>query len=186
MKKNINIAFLLLTVLFASCKDSGEQTTTAATETTTVGSEPAAVANDWQKPERSRNELPNMQLEDAAGNSHNLQSFRGKKVFVNLWASWCPPCKAEMPSIEKLYKSVDPDKAAFIMLAVDDKFETSLNYIKGAKLDLPVYFAQGDLPALFQTEGIPATFFFDENGMLVQQIIGSRDYNTDEFRAMLQ
>lgn len=183
MTKRSLLAVLLIAGMFAACNGSNTQETvtdsTAATTTT-------APADAWAKPQNSGPELPNMQLEDAAGNSVSLQSFKGKKVFVNLWASWCPPCKAEMPSIEKLYKSVDPNKAAFVLLALDDKFETSKNWVKGAGLDLPVYFAQGELPQIFQVEGIPATFFFDENGQLIQQIVGGRDYDTDEFRAMLQ
>lgn len=184
MKKNISLALLLLATLFTACKDAGqEETTTSAAVTTT---QPPATQPQWDQPQSSNAVLPNMQLEDAAGNSHNLQTFKGKKVFFNIWASWCPPCKAEMPSIEKLYKSVDANKAAFVMLTVDDKFQTAKDYVRSAKLDLPVYFAQGDLPQLFQVEGIPATFIFDENGVLVQQIVGSRDYDTDEFRAMFQ
>jgi len=183
MNKRIPLTLLAFTFFLAACKDEQPEENTSAQRTTTQA---AAPEQHWEKPQSTQPVLPNMQLEDAAGQSHSLQNFKGKKVFVNLWASWCPPCKAEMPSIEKLYKSVSADKAAFVLLALDDKFETSKNYIKSAKLDLPIYFAQGDLPKLFEVEGIPATFVFDENGNLIQQIIGSRDYNTDEFRAMFQ
>lgn len=181
MKKNLSIALLLVT-FFTACKGGNNEAENTVTQTT----EQTAPESHWDQPKTTAPELPNMQLEDAGGQSHNLQAFKGKKVFVNLWASWCPPCKAEMPSIERLYKSVDADKAAFILLALDDKFETSKDYVRSARLDLPVYFAQGDLPQLFQVDGIPATFIFDENGILVQQIVGGRDYDTDEFRAMLQ
>ncbi|MBA3285375.1 MAG: TlpA family protein disulfide reductase [Nitrosopumilus sp.] len=58
----------------------------------------------------------------------------GKKVFVNLWATWCPPCRKEMPSIIKLYQSIDTSKADYIMVSLDDNFDKASNYVKTQKL----------------------------------------------------
>jgi thiol-disulfide isomerase/thioredoxin len=130
--------------------------------------------------------LPTFAVESIHGNSVNLESFKGKKVFVNLWASWCPPCKREMPSIEKLYQSVDTNKVAFVMISLDDQFEKAKAYIRSAKLQLPVYYPEENLPDLFNVEGIPSTFIFNEAGQLIKRIDGGDFYDTDEYRALLK
>lgn len=130
--------------------------------------------------------LPNFRVVDASGAVRDLSSIQGKKIFVNLWASWCPPCRHEMPSIEKLYKSVDTSKTVFIMLALDNDFETSKKYVKSKKLDLPVYYPAENLPPLFNVQGIPATFIFNENHELVEAVEGSADYDTEKYRALLK
>jgi thiol-disulfide isomerase/thioredoxin len=130
--------------------------------------------------------LPSFTVQDVNGNGVNLNSFKGKKVFVNLWASWCPPCRAEMPSIEKLYGSVDTSKVAFVMLALDNDFEQSKQFIKKQGLNLPVYYPTENLPQLFNVQGIPATFIFNEQGKLIQRIDGGDDYDTDRYRELLK
>lgn len=74
--------------------------------------------------------LPHFILKDVNGASINLQSFKGKKVFFNLWASWCPPCRVEMPSIQKLAQSIDTGKVAFVLLSLDHEFEKAKRYLQ--------------------------------------------------------
>jgi len=130
--------------------------------------------------------LPSFSIQDINGNIVNLQSFRGKKLFVNLWASWCPPCKREMPSIEKLYQSVDSSKAKFLLISFDDQFEHAKNYVSSKKLKLPIYYPAENPPVLFNVQGIPATFIFNEKGELIKQIEGSENYDTKEYKALLR
>ena len=112
MKKYILI-FILFVIAVYSCNNSnaGSQQETSTPKTADVSPAPAAVV------------LPAFKIVDLNGKPYNLADFKGKKVFVNLWASWCPPCKAEIPSIEKLYSKVDKSKAAFVMLSLDNNFE---------------------------------------------------------------
>lgn len=129
--------------------------------------------------------LPSLNMKDAKGGFTDLRNYKGKKIFVNLWASWCPPCRAELPSIEKLKNSLDPNKAVFLMLSLDDDFEQSKEFIAAQKLDLPIYFPAENLPALFNTPGIPATFIFNENGKLIKRIDGADDYNSKQYRDLM-
>jgi thiol-disulfide isomerase/thioredoxin len=130
--------------------------------------------------------LPNFSMLDNKGNIVSLQSLKGKKVFINLWASWCPPCRREMPSIERLYKSVDTTKVAFVMLSLDDSFEKAMHYASSRKLGLPLFYPAENLPQLFNVEGIPATFIFNEEGRLIKQVEGSDDYDADNYRTLLK
>lgn len=127
-------------------------------------------------------QIPSFTILDINGAKVNLQSVAGKKIFVNLWATWCPPCRAEMPQIEKLYRAADKNKAAFLLISLDDNFEKAKKFVKRKKLDLPIYYPLDSLPELFQVQGIPATFIFNEQGELVQQVEGGANYNTPEYR----
>ena len=137
-----------------------------------------------QKPNEAK-KIPAFAITDATGKTVDLSSFKGKKVFVNLWATWCLPCRAEIPSIENLASKVDKEKAVFIMLSLDENFEVAKKFAKSENLKVPVYYPAEKLPALFNTDGIPATFIFNENGDLVKQNNGADDYDTDEYIRML-
>lgn len=137
-------------------------------------------------PAKDEQGLPSFTMKDIAGNDVNLQSLKGKKVFVNLWASWCPPCRAEMPSIEKLYAAVNKDNVAFVMLSFDENPETAKQYKDKNKLSVPVFFPSEQPPAMFNTDGIPATFIFNEQGSLIKQNFGAEDYDTEDYRQLLK
>lgn len=128
--------------------------------------------------------LPDFMIKDATGKVVNLNKFKGKKVFVNLWATWCGPCRREMPSINNLYTKVN-GRAEFIMLSLDDDFTKAINYKKSSGLALPMYYPAANLPALFNVDGIPATFIFNEKGQLIKRLEGSMNYDTDEFLKLL-
>jgi thiol-disulfide isomerase/thioredoxin len=128
--------------------------------------------------------LPSFKIIDLKGRAFNLADFRGKKIFVNLWASWCPPCRAEIPSIEKLYGKIDKNKAAFVMLSLDNDFATAALFATNNKLTTPVYYPAENLPALFNVQGIPATFIFDEKGNLIKRMDGGDDYNTSAYLSL--
>ena len=171
-------AAIVMTTLLACSNNKQEEDRTSTTEQQTGSN--AAVSPSLQPA------LPTFTVESVDGNRLNLQNFKGKKVFVNLWASWCPPCKKEMPSIEKLAKSVDTNKVAFVMISMDDQFEKAKAFIRAAKLELPIYYPAETLPALFNVEGIPSTFIFNESGELIKRVDGGDFYDTDEYRALLK
>lgn len=168
--KNMWIAILLMIGVY-SCGNGNTETKDEITAVTSTA-EPAVA-------------LPSFVVMDSEGKQFNLQDLKGKKVFVNLWASWCPPCRAEMPSIQKLYEKSQGSNVAFVMLALDNDFKKSLQYMSTAGFLLPAYYPAAPLPELFNVPGIPATFIFDEKGQLVRKIEGSDNYNTDEFVNLL-
>jgi thiol-disulfide isomerase/thioredoxin len=174
--KNVLVAGVALLFLATSCSNNKTEETTSAQQQNNIDSNTATAAET----------LPSFSLQDINGNLVNLQSLRGKKLFVNIWASWCPPCKRELPSIEKLYQSVDTTKTRFLLVSFDDKFESAMKYISSKRINLPIYHPTENPPALFQVQGIPATFIFNENGDLVKRIDGGENYNTKEYRQLFQ
>jgi len=127
--------------------------------------------------------LPSFQVTSVDGRVINLADLKGKKVFVNLWATWCPPCRAEIPSIEKLSKKTP--NVTYVMLSLDQSFALAKSYAKVNKMNLPIYYPAGNLPDMFNTEGIPATFIFNENGELIKANMGAEDYDTEEYLKFL-
>jgi thiol-disulfide isomerase/thioredoxin len=104
---------------------------------------------------------------------------------VNLWASWCPPCVAEMPGIHALYSKMDPAKVAFVMLSLDEKPAKAQALLKRRGFSFPVYFPTGPLPAPFDSQTIPSTVILGPNGQVAARHEGMADYDTPEFKEAL-
>lgn len=130
----------------------------------------------------------NFSLMDMNKRTVDMQSMKGKVIFINVWATWCGPCRVEMPSIENLYKSVDHDKVQFVMLSVDqrDPYEKVSKYLSDKGYSFPVYFPDGALPELLQVRSIPATMVINKEGKVVYRKTGTANYDTEEFRSFLQ
>jgi thiol-disulfide isomerase/thioredoxin len=185
MKQRLIFAVMIFSFVFTACSNNTtkEESAANATEQQVSTDNNAAAARSANIPAEA---LPAFTIQDMAGKNVNLQSLKGKKVFVNLWASWCPPCRREMPSIEKLSKAVDQNKVAFVMLSLDDNFDKAKAFVKRERLSLPIYYPAESLPEMFNVQGIPTTFIFDESGKLIQRIDGGDIYDSQEYRKLLQ
>lgn len=177
MKFNL-IAFISLTfILFTGCSNSSRDVDTTLIKDT------QALQTNFKAVSPS---IPSFQVTDVEGHKLNLADLKGKKVFVNLWATWCPPCRVEMPSIEKLYQKVNKEKAVFVMLSLDENFDLPKQFIKANQLELPIYYPSENLPAMFNVRGIPATFIFNEKGELIKANEGMDDYDTESYVQLMK
>ncbi len=128
----------------------------------------------------------NLLLTNKSGEVHSLREFEGKVVFINIWATWCPPCIAEMPDIHDLYQELKDDNIAFVMLSVDDDLQKALDFVDKKKYDFPVYQIAGPLPPVFESSAIPTTFVVSPEGKIVVKKSGMAKYNTEKFIAYLR
>lgn len=128
-------------------------------------------------------------LIDQYGNEHILSNYEGKIVFLNFWATWCPPCKAEMPYIEDIYKEYGLNKEDVVILGVASPFlgkEGSDEYIKNF-LDengytFPVvYDYYGELVYQYGISAFPSTFIIDKDGYVTQYVPGAMDKDTMKY-----
>lgn len=128
----------------------------------------------------------NFTINDLQGEKVDFNQFKGKTIFLNIWATWCGPCRAEMPSIQKLYRSADKDKITFIVLSIDEagKHQMVSKYIQSKNFDFPVFIA-GELPAQLDVTVIPTTFVISPDGKLVYKKSGMANYNSNEFKKFL-
>lgn len=125
-----------------------------------------------------------LKLIDKEGNTISLKELKSKVIFMNIWATWCPPCIAEMPSIDKLYEEMG-DEVVFIMLSRDKDFNKAKAFDKRKGYDLPIYTQGSRLPSMYQSSDIPTTYVIDAGGNLVLTHKGMADYNTQEFKEFL-
>lgn|SRR5690554_411092 len=128
----------------------------------------------------------NFQLLNSKGETIYMEDLKGKVIFMNIWATWCPPCIAEMPGISELSKSMENENVAFIMLSVDSSFDKAKKYNENKGYHFDVHSLQTQLPDMFSTSGIPATYVIDARGTLALTHIGIGDYDTNEFRDFLK
>ena len=110
----------------------------------------------------------------------NLNALKGKVVFINYWATWCPPCRAEMPSIQSLYNDYK-DKVVFLFLTSDDKAKVEKFY-KDNNYDLPTYNMLTKSPSEISTKSIPATFILDKQTKLAMAEYGPANWNSAAIR----
>jgi peroxiredoxin len=124
-------------------------------------------------------QAPDFSLVDLNEKSVRLSDLRGKVVFLNFWATWCKPCKEEMPSMEVLHKNFEKD--GLVVLAVSiDRVTTTKDippFLKSMNLTFPVVidsWGKTDMP--YKRTGVPETFIIDQQGVIREIVIGPRDW----------
>ena len=137
---------------------------------------------DQEEDDSDKEAVPDIIFLDKNDQDVSLSSFQGKPVVLNFWASWCPPCRGEMPGFDLVYQEYGKD-INFIMLALTDgqgeTVETASNFVKDQGFSFPVYFDVYQEGAYaFGIQSIPATFFIDKNGYLITIAIGAINEST--------
>ena len=124
---------------------------------------------------------------DGSGKIRRTSSLRGKVVFINFWASWCPPCRAEFPSIEKLYVAFkDNPNVFFLMINEDSDLLVAQDYLKKEKYSVPLYRANGGVPREVYTGTLPTTVVLDKDGTIRLRHEGFADYGSAQFMKELE
>jgi peroxiredoxin len=128
-------------------------------------------------------------LRDLGGHEVSLSSMRGKVIFLNLWATWCEPCRREMPSIETLYEKFGKDKS-FVILAVSEDSDGSkavATYVKQSGYKFKILLdPRNDVGEAYNVSGIPETFVIDRDGRIVAHHLGPYDWANPDIRDALQ
>jgi peroxiredoxin len=135
---------------------------------------------------------PNFEFPGLDGKMVRLSDHRGKVVFVNIWATWCPPCIREMPSMQKLYNELRGENFEILAVSVDALgIKAVAPFMKAYKLTFPALIdREGTIQNLYRTTGVPESFIIDREGILIKKIIGPLDWASPEvfryFRELIQ
>lgn len=125
----------------------------------------------------------NWSLKNKNDEVFNFKETKGKVVLVNFWATWCPPCIAEMPSIQSLHNDYK-DKIEFVLIS-DEEFLEINAFLKKKAYSFNVYNPITDLPEIFDVVSIPRTFLIDKNGHIVMDETGAVNWNSESIREII-
>lgn len=127
-------------------------------------------------------DLSGIKFKDASGKTVDLGQLKGKVIFLNFWATWCPPCLAEMPSVNKLYEQFKEDKnVIFILVDADSDLLKSQKYMDNKGYKLPVYQVASDIPEMIFKGSLPTTIVFDKKGRVSYHEVGAANYASGKF-----
>ena len=130
--------------------------------------------------------MPAFSFTDSSGIPVPSASLKGKVVFINFWASWCPPCRAEMPSLNKLYLSLrNNSHFVFLFVNEDEDQIKAIHYIESHHLDIPLYHRMEASPEMFSGT-LPTTIVLNEEGKIVLKHEGMADYDNEGFIRQLK
>jgi thiol-disulfide isomerase/thioredoxin len=134
-------------------------------------------------------ELSSFSFFDEYGNEHTMSNYRGKVVALHFWATWCPPCRKELPSIDYLQKVLDKEEFTFITLSVDrEGINVVAEYMASHNINnLPIFLDENmkAARALF-INGIPSTILIDREGREIGRILGDRDWSLLEVENLMR
>jgi thiol-disulfide isomerase/thioredoxin len=171
MKKLIPVILLLAVALFPACSKEKSPAKSKA------GSVSKAVEGGA---------APDFTVKDLDGKEVTLSSLKGSVVLVNFWATWCPPCKEEIPSMIKLNQAMAGKAFRMLAISIDEGGKEAIdNFFKGNK-DLPVYLdTDAKAAQTYGTTGVPETFIVDKQGVIQKKIVGGMDWSAPEVIAYM-
>jgi len=139
-----------------------------------------------EPPTISSNTSTEIAFKDGNGKIVRLSELKGKVVFINFWATWCPPCRAEMPSISRLSEELKENKdVVFLMVDVDSDYKKAKKFIDNKNYALPVYVPASSIPETLLDGTIPTTLIFDKEGNLVVKHTGAGNFSSKEVKEYL-
>lgn len=132
-------------------------------------------------------EAPDFTLPDLAGKARRLTGLRGQVVLMNFWATWCTPCRAEMPAMERLYQELKDDGFTIVAVNFAETAEQVVPFVKELRLQFPVLLDQeGQVSRLYRVFSLPTTYLLDRHGMLVGRVVGPREWDGADAKRLIR
>jgi peroxiredoxin len=134
-----------------------------------------------------KSQAPEFTLPDTGGRSLSLSAYRGKVVLLNFWATWCPPCRAEMPALNRLILETKGRGLEILGVSTDKSVNDVKKFLEKNKVDFPILH-DGDLSVskLYKVFSMPTTFLIDRNGIIVEKFYGEYDWTEPETRGRIE
>ncbi|MFQ5617033.1 MAG: TlpA disulfide reductase family protein, partial [Anaerolineales bacterium] len=132
--------------------------------------------------------LSDFTLPDLQGNRVQLSALRGKVVFINVWATWCPPCIEEMPTMQRLYDRFHNRGLEVLAISIDALgTQVVAPFMQKYRLTFPALLdPEGTIERLYHTSGVPESFIVDKRGRLVEKVVGPRDWTHPQVIALFE
>lgn len=180
MKKRFIFITIIIFIIIFSCKKSSAESNDENTE---LPKDPlnTIISEMGGRIPKQQIEMVDAEMLDLNDNLVKLSDYKGKVIFLNLWATWCPPCRKEMPSMEDIYKEYkDKD---FVILAVSQGEDQSTvkEFLKDKKYIFPIFTdPRGQVSGQYGTGSIPTTYIVNKKGYIAGLFVGGRDWHSKE------
>lgn len=125
----------------------------------------------------------NWKLMDSEGNDVDFQVMKGKVVLLNLWATWCPPCIAELPSMNDLYKDYQ-DKVVFLFVSNEKMYKVK-SFLERKEYSIPAYGSLSEIPLDLYSRSLPSTYIIGKDGLIHVETRGAANWNSTGVRELL-
>jgi len=186
----------MLTVILASC-GSGKSGQESESPVDQPAAPPEASAPETALGKRLSSlgfqtptaDLPavDFSLKDLSGQEQNLGAYAGKVVFLNFWATWCGPCRAEIPSMEELYLELGNEAFAIIAVNSQEAGTEVAGFVENIGMSFPVLLdTEGRVGAAYSVRAIPTTYIIDPQGYILGRMVGTRDWFTSEIISLVR
>ncbi len=121
---------------------------------------------------------PDFTLRDVEGKTHKLSDYRGKVVMINFWATWCPPCRYELPSMQRAYEKLKRSDVEFLAINLGEDADTIFTFTADYPVTFPLLMdLDSSVSNMYPVIGLPTTYFVNPEGQLVYRAIGSREWD---------
>ncbi|GEQ21802.1 thiol:disulfide interchange protein tlpA [Clostridium butyricum] len=191
MKKALIIALSLIGFSVYTIYNSDSSNSKSDSSISLVSDKNNAVKNNNSDepievtPNSIKTKAIDFKLKDLNGNELSLSDLKGKKVFLNFWATWCPPCKAEMPEIEKLYQETKDSDLVIVAVEIGEPLDTVNSFIDSNKYNFRVLIDPDQTVATkYNITSIPTSYFIDADGNIVYKHVGGM--NIDQMKAYIK
>ena len=121
---------------------------------------------------------PDFTLKDVDGKTHSLSDYRGKVVMLNFWATWCPPCRFELPSMERAYNKLKQHNVEFLAINLGEDADTIFTFTADYPVSFPLLMdIDSSVSERYPVIGLPTSYFVSPDGYLIYRAIGSREWD---------
>lgn len=176
--KQLIISFSLLSLLAIGCNNAAENK--AQADSSAIDSSPKDVQG--VRMDGNQNGLQ-ASFKNINGETVSINDLKGKVVVMNFWATWCPPCIAEMPSLQHLHEELKSEKdIVFMAIEVDQNIDKAAKFMAKNKYSLPLYTLDSELPEELVSNSIPMTVILAKNGDIVGKQVGMMDFKSEKLK----
>jgi peroxiredoxin len=130
---------------------------------------------------------PDFELPDTEGRTHRLSDYRGKTVIINFWTTWCPPCREEIPSMNRAWKTLQQEDVVILAINMGEDEDTIFIFTADYPADFPLLLdREGEVIARWPVKGLPTTYVVAPDGRIAYRAIGGREWDDPEFIRMIR
>ncbi|MCI5220616.1 MAG: TlpA family protein disulfide reductase [Candidatus Electrothrix sp. LOE2] len=183
MNKILFIVILLcFSLMLSSCRQEEEQQRKMSGEPP-----PRVITMQPDGPPVQGNPAPDFTLVDIEGKTWTLADLKGQVVFLNFWATWCPPCVSEMPAMQNLYNTLPQDQFKMLAILYGDEARNATAFAEKLDITLPILLDEGNQVGMnYGLTGVPETFILDKKGIIREKFQGPAEWDSADAIHMLR